>query len=96
MLGRTVWGKLMSCEHGIKEGNGQRKVTNGAVCVNPYHYTPIEPLSLLRSLAPTLILLEYTNDVHVWQALQQLGWNGQVREQEERRRKKKKKKKKDG
>ncbi len=50
MLGKNVWGKLSSCDHGIKEGNGQRKVQNGAICVNPYHYAPIEILSLVRPL----------------------------------------------
>lgn len=76
MLGKNVWGKLSSCDHGIKEGNGQRKVQNGAICVNPYHYAPIEILSLVRPLVDVLNVLDYTNDDVVWRCLQNLGWNG--------------------
>lgn len=76
MLLRTVWSRLASCEMGIKEGNGQRKVPRGAVCVNPYHYYPLDYLKIMEPLVAALVTLEYASDPIVAQILQHLGWNG--------------------
>jgi hypothetical protein len=49
MLRRT-WKGLESCSNGIKQGNGQRKVPKGGVCVNPLHYHPNKWRLVLESL----------------------------------------------
>eukprot|EP00035_Acanthoeca_spectabilis_P015691 m.315709 g.315709 ORF g.315709 m.315709 type:complete len:106 (+) comp16413_c0_seq35:423-740(+) len=55
---RQVWKGLVSCDNGIKQGNGQRKVPGGSVCVNPYHYSPNKwrlVLEALVSLSPEVV-----------------------------------------
>lgn len=76
MLTRAVWGALSSCEHGIKEGNGQRKKANGAVCVNPYCYKPVNYFKVMKPMAQTFAVLGIDQDDIVGKALGQLGWNG--------------------
>ena len=76
MLTRAVWGALSSCEHGIKEGNGQRKKANGAVCVNPYCYKPVNYFKVMKPMAQTFAVLGIDQDEIVSKALGQLGWNG--------------------
>ena len=59
-----------------REGNGQRKVLNGSICVNPHHHAPLDYDALLLPLARTLAALDYTADAVVWRVLQSLGWTG--------------------
>ena len=71
-----VWKNLDSCEHGIKRGNGQRKVRNGPVCVNPYCYKPADAYAILTPLASTLTTLGLTNDKVISKTLEHMGWSG--------------------
>eukprot|EP00035_Acanthoeca_spectabilis_P030894 m.11452 g.11452 ORF g.11452 m.11452 type:complete len:830 (+) comp4441_c0_seq2:243-2732(+) len=73
---RRAWKGLDSCANGIKQGNGQRKVARGAVCVNPYHYTPNKWGLVLEALFETLDVLEITEDEAVGKIASSLGWDG--------------------
>lgn len=76
MLDRCVWSNLDSCSFGIKKGNGQRKVRNGPVCVNPFHYTPNgDMFELMRPLIATLDILGYSSDTYITQVCTQLHWD---------------------
>eukprot|EP00038_Savillea_parva_P018470 m.23848 g.23848 ORF g.23848 m.23848 type:complete len:933 (-) comp4109_c0_seq1:197-2995(-) len=73
---RRAWKGLASCDNGIKQGNGQRKVAKGAVCVNPYHYTPNKWILVLESMLVTLDALGITQDPIVNKIAASLGWDG--------------------
>lgn len=80
MLTRQVWGALQSCDYGIKVGNGQRKVPNGPVCVNPFCYSPAKPLQIMKPMLDTFELLGLLTDSFIQQILVQMGWNPELRE----------------
>mmetsp|Transcript_35422 Transcript_35422/g.106691 ORF Transcript_35422/g.106691 Transcript_35422/m.106691 type:complete len:795 (+) Transcript_35422:323-2707(+) len=73
---RRAWKGLDSCANGIKQGNGQRKVARGAVCINPYHYTPNKWGVVLDALFKTLDVLGITDDHAVGKVAHSLEWNG--------------------
>lgn len=55
---------------------GQRKVRNGPVCVNPFHYTPNgDMFELMRPLIATLDILGYSSDTYITQVCTQLHWD---------------------
>ena len=77
MLVRTVWSSLESCKCGIKQGNGQRKVPKGSICINPYHYTPTNFLKMMKPLMGYLQQLGMHQDKVIAPIAQHLGWNGE-------------------
>ena len=77
MLVRTVWSSLESCKCGIKQGNGQRKIPKGSVCINPYHYTPTNFLKITKPLMGYLQQLGMHEDRVIAPIAQHLGWNGE-------------------
>lgn len=76
MLTRQVWGALASCSNGIKVGNGQRKVPNGPVCVNPFCYHPDKDcIKVMKPMLETFEVLGLLTDPFILQVLSQMGWD---------------------
>lgn len=77
MLVRTVWSSLESCKCGIKQGNGQRKLPKGSVCINPYHYHATNFIKIMTPLMAYLQELGMHKDRVISSIAQHLGWNGE-------------------
>ena len=77
LLLKSAWSSLESCERGIKQGNGQRKVSKGAVCINPFHYVPTDFLKLMVPLMSYLHALNMHTDATITKVAKELGWNGE-------------------
>lgn len=59
---------------GIKRGNGQLKIKQGPVCVNPFCYKPADERAVLAPLASTLTSLGLGADVEIAKVLKRVGW----------------------
>ena len=77
LLLKSAWSSLESCERGIKQGNGQRKISKGAVCINPFHYVPTDFLKLMIPLMSYLHALNMHTDATIAKIAKELGWNGE-------------------
>lgn len=76
MLVRSVWSSLESCKCGIKQGNGQRKIPKGSVCINPYHYHATHFVKIMTPLMNYLQMLNMHQDKIIRQIADHLDWNG--------------------
>ena len=77
LLLKSAWSSLESCDRGIKQGNGQRKISKGVVCINPFHYVPTDFLKLMVPLMGYLHDLNMHTDGIIAKIAEELGWNGE-------------------
>lgn len=78
LLLRSVWSSLKSCECGIKQGNGQRKIPKGPVCINPFHYHPTDFAIVMLPLLAHLQMLGFHEDKELKVIYHHLGWDGKT------------------